>query len=186
MKKILILVTFWVAAISTTDAQIMIRGGVNFSDIAIDSDTHSEVFDRKPGFHVGLNGNLAIGNLLNLRPAVLYHLKGADVTTGGNTGAANLHYLEVPVNLGISIGPLVVEAGPYFGYLLNSDTGVLNQESFDRSDWGANFGAILELSDIGIGLNYSNSLSNIAKDDRWGQATKLTNGNLSIFAYYKM
>lgn len=185
MKKIILLSLLAMMTMAAT-AQLMIRGGVNYSDINIDNSTMSEVFDRKPGFHVGLNGNLPIGNILNLRPALLYNIKGAEVDNGGTMETMNLHYLELPVNLGIKLGPLVVEAGPYYGYLLNADTGIFNQDSFEKQDWGANFGAVLQLRDLGIGANYSNSLSNVARGDQWEEATKLTNGNLSIFLTYRL
>ena len=58
MKKIIYccLVVMTISTISS--AQIMIRGGVNYSNISIDSQVDNEIFDRKPGFHVGLNGNV--------------------------------------------------------------------------------------------------------------------------------
>ena len=163
---------------SISSAQIMIRGGVNYSDISIDSQVDNEIFDRKPGFHLGLNGNVPLGPLFSLRPAALYQFKGAE--------SANLSYFEVPLNLGLNLGPIVVEAGPYLGYLLNTSGGIFQGDNFEKIDWGADFGLVVELDKLGIGANYSNSLSNIAKGDRWNQATKLTNGNLSLFLYYKL
>lgn len=185
MKKIALLVAFSFFSLLAT-SQVMIRGGINYSDINIDNRATSEIFDRKPGFHVGLNANIPFGNLLNLRPAILYNLKGAKINNEATTDKMNLHYISIPLNLGLKIGPLIVEAGPYYGYLLNAEKGIFNKESFDRQDWGANFGAILQLRDVGIGANYSNSLTNVAKGDQWQEATKLTNGNLSIFLYYRL
>ncbi len=167
-------------------SQIMVRGGLNYSNISIDSNTDDVVFNSKPGFHIGLNGNIPVGNLWSLRPAALYHLKGAEVEDGGIMENTNLNYIEVPLNLGLHIGPLVIEGGPYFGYLLNSSTGIFNEESFNKSDWGANFGAVLELEKLGLGINYSNSLSDISSGDRLGAATELTNGNLALFVYLKL
>jgi hypothetical protein len=164
----------------------MIRGGLNYSNISIDSGTDDVVFNSKPGFHLGLNGNIPVGNLWSIRPAALYHLKGGNSDDGGATEDTDLSYIEVPVNLGLNLGPLVIEAGPYFGYLLNTSSGVFDPESFNNTDWGANFGAVLELDKLGIGINYSNSLVNIEAQDRFGAATDLTNGNLSLFLYYRL
>ena len=97
----------------------MIRSGLNYSNISIDSNTDDVVFNSKPGFHLGLNTNIPVGKLWSLRPAALYHLKGAISDDAGATEDTDLSYIEVPVNLGLNIGPLVIEGGPYFGYLLN-------------------------------------------------------------------
>ena len=146
----------------------------------------NEVFDRKPGFHVGLNGNIPLGSVLSLRPAALYHIKGATFANNGTDENTDLKYIEVPLNLGLHFGPVVLEGGPYFGYLLNTSMGLFDEDNFEKSDWGANFGAVVEISNLGIGLNYSNSLSNIAKGERWDNATKITNGNLALFLYIKL
>lgn len=186
MKKLILCCSLLIAAVTIAQGQIMLRGGVNYSDISIDSQVDNEVFDRKPGFHLGLNANVPLGPLFSIRPAALYQFKGAEVQSGGVTQNADLSYIEVPVNLGLHLGPIVLEAGPYFGYLLNTSDGLFNDDNIEKSDWGANFGAVVELDKLGIGANYSNSLSNIAKGDRWDQATELSNGNLSIFLYYKL
>ncbi len=186
MKKLILLSAFISMSVATLSAQLMIRGGVNYSDIAIDAQTDDVVFDSKPGFHAGLNGNIPLGPVFSLRPAALYQFKGAEGMSGGTMTDVDLHYLEVPLNLGLTLGPIVLEGGPYLGYLLNSDTGIFNDDSFEKTDWGANFGAVVEISNVGIGLNYSNSLSNIAKEDRLGAATELKNGNLAAFLYIKL
>ena len=185
MKRLGLLLCFMMASLWLS-SQIMVRGGLNYSNISIDSNTDDVVFNSKPGFHIGLNGNIPVGSLWSLRPAALYHLKGAEVENGGVMENTDLNYIEIPVNLGLNLGPLVIEGGPYWGYLLNTSTGIFNEESFSKSDWGANFGAVLELQKLGIGVNYSNSLSDISSGDRLGAATELTNGNLSLFLYIKL
>lgn len=186
MKKLFLLLCISFIGITALSAQLMLRGGVNYSNISIDSNTDDVVFNSKPGYHLGLNANIPLGAFWSLRPAALYHVKGAELDNGGTMQNTNLKYIEVPVNLAMNLGPLVIEGGPYFGYLLNTSNGIFNEESFNKSDWGANFGAVLELDKLGIGLNYSNSLSNIGNGDRLGAATKLTNGNLAIFLTYRL
>ena len=185
MKRFLLLCTL-LSFTYCLSAQIMVRGGLNYSNISIDSNTDDVVFNSKPGFHLGLNTNIPVGKLWSLRPAALYHLKGAISDDAGATEDTDLSYIEVPVNLGLNIGPLVIEGGPYFGYLLNTSSGVLNPESLNNTDWGANFGVVLELEKLGIGINYSNSLVDIAATDIFGTATDLTNGNLALFLYYRL
>ena len=178
------------AGIISLDAQIAFRGGLNYSNVKVDSGGPDFGTDSKAGFHLGLQGDLRLGGI-NLRPALLYHLKGGKVEMNGATNNTNLHYIEVPVNLALKLGGdnlgIIAEAGPYFGYLLNTSSGLFSdlEERLNKSDWGINFGAVLELSDLGFGANYSNSLSNIAKEDQIGEAFKTTNGNLSFFIYMK-
>ncbi len=186
MKKLVLLFSLALFCASALSAQLMLRGGLNYSNIAIDSNTDNVVFDSKPGYHLGLNANIPLGAFWSLRPAALYHLKGAEVMDGGTIENTNLKYVEVPINLAMNLGPLVIEGGPYFGYLLNTSNGLFNEDSFNKSDWGANFGAVIKLDKLGIGANYSNSLSNISSGNRLGEATKLTNGNLAIFITYKL
>ena len=189
MQRIFILFVFTFIA-STMSAQVAFRGGLNYSNVSVDSGGPDFGNDSKAGFHLGLQGNIGLGGV-QLRPALLYHLKGGKAEDNGATGNVNLHYLEVPLNLGLKLGgdklALIVEGGPYFGYLMNTSSGFFDDldDRLNKSDWGANFGAVIEISDLGFGVNYSNSLSSIAKEDRLGQAFKTTNGNFSIFGYLK-
>ncbi|MFT6809596.1 MAG: hypothetical protein ACJA01_002834 [Saprospiraceae bacterium] len=185
MRKALIIL-IGILASSVAFGQIAFRGGINYSNVNIDGVSTIET-DSKIGFHAGLQGNIAIGNVLAVRPALLYNIKGAKVTTNGADQSSALHYVEVPLNLGFRLGAgpiaLILEGGPYYGYLVNTSDGLFND--IGKSDWGANFGAIIELDDIGIGVNYSNGLNDIEKEDQIGQAFKLQNGNLAVFAYFK-
>ena len=144
----------------------------------------------KIGYHLGLQGDIALAGL-RLRPALLYHVKGGKGESSGATGNTNLHYIEVPINLALKIGGnalgVILEAGPYFGYLLNTSSGFIDNldDRLNKSDWGANFGLAIELQGLGVGVNYSNSLANIAKDQQISGAFKTTNGNLTLFGYLK-
>ncbi len=189
MRKFIFFV-LCVCFIMPLKGQIALRGGLNYSNVSVDSGGPDFGMDSKTGYHLGLQGNIGLGGV-NIRPALLYHLKGGKAEDNGATGNVNLHYLEVPVNLGLKVGgdnlALILEAGPYFGYLFDTSSGFIDNlgDRLDKSDWGANFGAVVEISDLGIGVNYSNSLSSIATDDQLGQAFKTTNGNLSLFGYMK-
>lgn len=170
--------------------QIAFRAGLNYSNVSVDAGGPDFGTNSKAGYHVGFQGDLSIGSL-TLRPALLYHVKGGKADDNGSIGNTNLHYLEIPVNLALKLGgdrfALIVEAGPYFGYLLNTSSGFIDNldDRLNKTDWGINFGAAIEISDIGFGVNYSNSLSSIATEDQIGEAFKTTNGNFSLFAYIK-
>jgi len=183
-KSLFILIGLLMSSVAF--GQIALRGGINYSNVNIEGVNNIET-DSKIGFHAGLQGNIPIGNVLAVRPALLYNIKGAKVTDNGADQSGSLHYMEVPLNLGFRLGggpiALVLEGGPYFGYLVNTSDGLFND--IGKSDWGANFGAILELEDVGIGVNYSNGLNDIEREDQLGQAFKLQNGNLAAFVYFK-
>ena len=184
----LLLALLLVFSLSQLSSQIGIRGGLNYSNVSVDGGGPNIGEDAKPGFHLGFQGAINFGGL-NIRPALLYHVKGGKVVDNGASDNTNLQYLEVPINLGFKIGgdrfAIIGEAGPYFGYLLNTSSGFFNDldDRLDKSDWGINFGLVVEFSDLGVGANYSNSLSSIANEDRLGQAFKTTNGNFSVFIY---
>ena len=186
MKQIMISIAL--LSFATLSGQIGIRGGLNYSSVSVDPDGVDFGNDSKIGYHLGLQGELSIAGI-TLRPALLYHLKGAKEEDAGTLGNTNLHYLELPINLAIRIGTqrtaLVLEAGPYFGYLLDTSSEFIENigNRVNRTDWGINFGAVIEINGLGIGANYSNGLSNIAKQDQVGQAFKTTNGNLALFGY---
>lgn len=186
MKYILALVFMLLTFMATS--QVGLRGGLNYSNVMVDGANVDFGAGSKVGYHLGLQGNV---NLLGikLRPALLYHVKGGRTEAAGSEGNANLHYIEVPVNLSLSLGTgkykVIGEAGPYFGYLFDTSSGFIENldERLKSTDWGINFGLVLELDGLGIGVNYSNSLSDISRDDQVAGAFKTTNGNLALYGY---
>ncbi len=189
MYRILLIALLSISAFTLT-SQVAFRGGLNYSNVSVDGDNVDFGSGSKIGYHLGLQGDISLLRI-RLRPALLYHVKGGKSETAGATGNTNLHYIEVPVNLAIKLGGdsfgIIGEAGPYFGYLLNTSSGFIDNldSRLNKSDWGVNFGVAIELSGLGFGANYSNSLSSIAKEDQIGGAFKTTNGNLTLFGYLK-
>jgi len=171
-------------------SQVAVRGGLNYSNVSVDGDGVDFGSGSKIGYHLGLQGDIKFVGL-RLRPALLYHVKGGKGESSGATGNTNLHYIEVPVNLALKVGGdalgLILEAGPYFGYLVNTSSGFIDDldDRLNKSDWGINFGAVIELQGLGVGVNYSNSLSNIARDQAISGAFRTTNGNLTLFGYLR-
>ena len=169
-----------------TFSQVGLRGGLNYSNVMVDGANVDFGSGSKVGYHLGLQGNVNVLGL-KLRPALLYHVKGGRTEAAGSDGNTNLHYIEVPANLSISIGSakykIIGEAGPYFGYLFNTSSGFIENldERLRKSDWGINFGLVIELDGLGIGVNYSNSLSDISLDDQVAGAFRTTNGNLALY-----
>ena len=191
MKKYLIVAIGLIVLSNVMQAQIAIRGGLNYSRVSVDAGGPDFGSEPKAGFHLGLQGNINLPGFLSVRPALLYHLKGGKGEDLAGAGDTNLSYFEFPVNLGLSLGNkslrIIIEGGPYFGYLVNASSELFSDvsDNLRKADWGANFGAVVEFSSLGVGINYSNSLSNIAAGRHLNSAFKLTNGNLALFAYIK-
>lgn len=189
MKQVII-VLISLFLYTNSSGQIAFRGGLNYSNVSVEGTNVDFGADSKIGYHLGLQGHIALGGL-NLRPALLYHVKGGKAEDNGSIGNTNLHYIEVPLNLALKLGgeslAVIAEAGPYFGYLVNTSSGFIDNldDRLNKSDWGINFGVVVELSGLGIGVNYSNSLISIAREDQIGGAFKTKNGNLSLFGYLK-
>jgi hypothetical protein len=189
MKNFLILLVF-VLFSHEAYSQIALRAGLNYSKVSVESGGPDFGTDPKPGYHIGLQGNIGLPGFLSIRPALLYNIKGGNEDqTGG--GSSKLQYFDIPLNLAINLGTddlkVIIEGGPYFGYLLDASSDFIAdiKNRISKSDWGANFGAVVEISSLGIGVNYSNSLSDISKSDQLNQAFKLKNGNLALFLYVK-
>ncbi len=173
---------------TTVDAQVGIRGGLNYSNIKVDSGGPDFGSAEQLGYHLGLQGNIDLPGIVSIRPGLLYHMKGGKEDQSGS-GSTKLSYIETPLNLGLNIGSnkfkLVIEGGVYFGFLVDASSNFIPdiKNRFNKSDWGSNFGAVIEISNLGIGINYSNSLSGINQNDQLNQAFRMKNGNLSLFVY---
>jgi len=133
MKKnlfvVLILLFLTSAAAINAQAQgvrLGIKAGANLSNLAGDV-TNEDRFQNKAGFVGGimLNAPLLADNFLSLQPELLYSQKG--FKNDGSAlfgqyryeGKATYNYLDLPVLAKIKAGPIFVEAGPQFSYLLN-------------------------------------------------------------------
>ncbi|HEX8351099.1 MAG TPA: porin family protein [Hymenobacter sp.] len=133
MKKLFFAVTtlLLVACVSGFEAQAQgvrlgIKAGANLSNLAGNL-ANEDRFQNKLGFVGGvmINAPLLDDNFLSLQPELLYSQKGyrndgsALFGTYRYEGDASYNYLDLPILLKIKAGPLFVEAGPQFSYLLN-------------------------------------------------------------------
>ena len=154
----------------------------------------------KPGFHVGLAAEFPINKFLSIEPALIYNSKGArleETISGINVSAdLNLQYLDIPVNLKVHQqmeGGLKIfaTAGPYLGIglaekpkqkrvdkVLREATnkklaGEQVQKMITRDrEFGATFGAGVEIKMVQVGISYDLGLSNIAANRDNGYSVK--------------
>jgi hypothetical protein len=102
---------------SQAHAQFGIKGGINE---AVLTGRVGEDATYKTYFHAGIFYEQKLIGPLSIQPELLYslqgsQLKGAATVTNYTT---QLNYIQVPVLLKVTIGPIYVEGGPQFGYLV--------------------------------------------------------------------
>lgn len=210
-KKVAVLVVVWLALIGgqAFAQKIGIQGGINLSNILAkdDEDTYSDDFEMNLGFNGGVTVEVGLGDLLSVEAAIMADSKGfkmkEDFLGTEYTTKANLLYVDVPVlvKVGPTFGPVKVfgAAGPYIGYGISgkfkfeadgeSETedvewGDTEDDFLKRMDFGAKFGAGLEVMGFTLGAYYSLGLANVSPVTEDG--AKINHRVISISAGYKI
>jgi hypothetical protein len=105
---------------SQAHAQLGIKGGVNE---AVLTGRVGEDATYKTYFHAGVFYEFKVLGPLSIQPEVLYSLQGSQLK--GATTVTNyttqLNYVQVPLLAKLTFGPVYVEAGPQFGYLVSAN-----------------------------------------------------------------
>ncbi len=157
-----------------------VKGGLNLSNLFVNNNDNIEDNNWKVGYHAGLFVKAPLSNLFSIQPEVLYSTTGAKITYGGsglaqtlgiNPGEVrfNLNYVQVPVLFLVNVGALNVHAGPYAAYLVNANVKnlqdsdplnpttllELNEDDFQRLDYGIAAGIGFDLKNAKLGLRYN-------------------------------
>ena len=162
MKKLLSAAFVFCAFLSVSNAQFAARAGVNLANISADNIEYSSNL----GFHFGVTYSHMMSDALDIRPGLLFTMKGAKAGEGELESIGKFNYIEIPVDFVYKASALNVYAGPYLA-LLMSATSEFGGESIDVKDsltgmdFGVNIGAEYQIDQIGIGANYSLGLANI-------------------------
>jgi len=121
MKHFVLAITLLLLA-SQAHAQFGIKGGVNQ---AVLSGRVGEDATYKTYFHAGIFYELKLIGPLSIQPEALYSLQGSQLkgtsTITSTDYKTQLNYIQVPILLKATFGPLYVEAGPQFGYLVSAN-----------------------------------------------------------------
>jgi hypothetical protein len=190
MKKSILKITLallFLCAITGSYAQVEFSGGiaggltmgaVEISDL---DDAFSENIEGNLyGIEAGVYAKLLV-NPFYIKPMAMYNFRSGsvdyrDASNNSQSSDITLHKLEVPVLLGLHvIGPLNIEAGPVYNYLIAvSDN--YNSQTVDvgKNGLGYRFGANVELGGLMLGLSYQGA--SYAKAD----------GNASFHEPYKI
>jgi hypothetical protein len=176
-------------------AQLGIKAGVNQAVL------RGEVgggADYRTSYHAGIFYEAKLLGPLSVQPELLYSLQGAQARSLVRNLSleefdTKLHYLTLPVLAKVTVGPVFVEAGPQFSYLVSSrDNGRLqvtptssgpreylgfsrrNSDDYKRGELGVALGAGIKLPlGFAIGGRFTTSLNDI------GNYRSLSNVNSS-------
>lgn len=178
--------------------KIGIKGGINFTNLYVD-----EVEDEnmKVGFNLGLFAKLPVTTGLSIQPELLYSVKGSKLTydlgiLGNNEYRFNLNYVEVPVLAVINVAKnFNLQAGAYAAYLAqanikredddgpNDEIANLNEDNFNRFDYGLVGGLGIDVESVTIGARYNYGLREVGKADNFGSQALKNSKNSSISLY---
>jgi hypothetical protein len=157
-------------------AQFGVKGGVNFAQLQGRS---GEDASYKTFYHVGILYQAHIIGPLSIQPEVQYSVQGSDLKGAFTDYETKLHYFTVPVLAKVNLGPVFVEAGPQFGYLVSANQngkvqvsstngsasyGQVDQtatDNYKRADFSLAAGAGLKFSALSIGARYVAGLNDI-------------------------
>ena len=186
MRKIALLIALTIFGITQTNAQNFgFKGGYNYSsfngEVAKDN-----TLKGLSGFYVGALLELPLGDVLSLQPEVIYSRQGAawekdyNIPILGKGSLKNdikLDYLNIPVMAKVNLGPLFLQGGVQFGFLVGKPetsstvngrrvTEELDKDAYASFDFGVGAGLGVNLSEhFFIEARYTHSLTNALDPD---------------------
>lgn len=181
MRKIALLIALTVFGLTQTNAQNFgFKGGYNYSsfngEVAKDNSLKG-----LSGFYVGALLELPLGDVISLQPEVIYSRQGAawereyNLPIVGKTTLKNdikLDYLNIPVMAKVNLGPLFLEGGVQFGFLVGKPevsytTGnrrisqTVDKDAYASFDFGVGAGLGINFNQhFFVEARYTHSLTN--------------------------
>jgi hypothetical protein len=157
-------------------AQFGVKGGVNFAEL---QGRDGESSSYKTFYHVGVLYQWNVLGPLAIQPELQYSVQGGDLKGAFTDYTTKLHYFTVPVLAKVTLGPIFVEAGPQFGYLVHANQdgkvqisntngsasyGQVSQTATDQYkgfDFSLAAGAGLKFGGLSLGARYVAGLNDI-------------------------
>ncbi|HTL09054.1 MAG TPA: porin family protein [Chitinophagaceae bacterium] len=105
---------------TTPRPSLMVKGGLNLSNITINKSGDLDEGKTLPSFQAGLQADLPIGSFFSIQPGVFFTGKGAKLESGNTSGnnwyraTTRPYYIEVPVNAVVKL-PLGEGSNFFFG-----------------------------------------------------------------------
>ena len=179
MKKILFAAFFFAAFQTISTAQFVkfgIKAGLTTTSIKADSlsilnpdSAHNlglAIKNAKNGFQFGVYTK--IGKGIFVQPEIIFNSNSVDYTltdvNGSQLKNEKYQYLDVPILLGVKLGPLRLQGGPVGHYFLNSTSELFQiagyKQAFKKMTYGGQLGFGLNLGKhFNIDLRWETNLS---------------------------
>ena len=182
MRKIALLIIMAVCGLSQVHAQDFgVKAGYNYSTFSGETSSLSTI-EGLSGFYIGGLVDLPISDVLSIQPELIFsrqgvalrqELKGFGLNVSINNADIRLDYLNIPVMAKVNLGPLFLQGGVQFGFLVGKpEVGryitnvrmgtLLDKDSYNSFDFGVGAG-------LGFNFNrrffaearYTHSLTNV-------------------------
>lgn len=188
MKKLLLIFAASLFLFATADAQMFsigIKGGLGFSKLSFDDirgiDDGSDVYDLVTGesvmgYHIGLQTRIKLA-MIYVQPEIYWNAGGGTVEKIVTSGSMadeiyNIRFqrIDIPVLVGVKLGPVRINAGPVGTINVSNDNGGLDElaaglESLGTSmGFGFQAGLGVDLSKISLDARYEGSLTKYLGD----------------------
>lgn len=139
---------------------------VDFSNVESTSNFETITSNSDFGWHAGVYARVKILGIY-LQPEFLYSVINSEIEVNSNnhgnqTETFTLNRLDVPVILGVKIGPASVFGGPIMSYNLNNPSDILEVDYRDGT-FGFQAGVGLTFGDLIIDVKYEGSMHNLTE-----------------------
>jgi hypothetical protein len=118
MKNLLTTASLSSLFVPFAHAQLGVKAGLNVAELA---GRDGESASYKTFYHVGIFYQAKLLGPLSVQPEVQYSLAGGNLESAFTDYATRLHYVTVPMLAKLTLGPVFVEAGPQFGFLVSAE-----------------------------------------------------------------
>ena len=188
MKKLLLICAVSLFVLTTADAQMFkigLKGGVGFSKMTFDditgitdgSDAYSLVTGESvTGYHIGLQTRIKIA-MIYIQPELYWNASGGTVQQVADADnslmeAYNVKFnsIDIPVLVGVKLGPVRINAGPVGSIKVSEDNGGLDMISEDfktlagTMGFGFQAGIGIDISKLSLDARYEGSLTKYMGD----------------------
>lgn len=185
LKKQLIAIVVLAFFSFTSNAQVPdfitvgIKGGVNLSSISYDKNYSVNVgktLGMKTGYLLG--GYARIGKTIYIQPEVYFSAKDFEVnalnvvTKSNDVVSFSQKSLDVPVLLGIKLGPVRIAAGPVASYSISADASADNalktyfsgsaKDISSRSNFSYQAGVGVDFLSLSLDVRYEGAISDLS------------------------
>ena len=182
MRKIVLLIIMAVCGLSQVRGQDFgVKAGYNYSTFSGETSSLSTI-EGLSGFYIGGLVELPISNVLSIQPELIFSRQGAawekdyNIPILGKGSLKNdikLDYLNIPVMAKVNLGPLFLQGGVQFGFLVSKpEIGnyianvrigtLLDKDSYNSFDFGVGAGLGFNLNRrLFVEARYTHSLTNV-------------------------